>query len=577
MIVGVKSLVIALLGALSVAIPIATGALDAEALGKLTAAACLLLGALTSLAIGLLGAGGGLWRPGSTGVDLRRGKLVNAAPAGAGAVRELPGWLLRLLLGAAFLAIAASVLGNHGLARLRDELGGARPPSGRCKPPEAIAAVEEEAEPEAPPPPPVDQAGCALVRRAYQLGYAKSLGTCAPQPQPVAKPAPKVALELEPCTRRHLDEPFLHYAWRRWAEAAEWVQGVRPVAGSREQAAEMHTKLGYFRSLTASSGHALTSVPHAAHHLWIAMPDPEPPGALMRALGAHDCDGRFVEVPLWRRFGPGEESQLVQHALGQLLFSSRFGTTTACSNYTIHWGAPADSCARLLTDPEQFLREHEGWDEVAGVLDRRRRQLELRQLAQTLGRPHLPPEPPPATAVVSLSCLRIDPSLAKAEVTGKVAELAGQKLGVRQLRVPRVAVDGEGPIELVSQLAKLLAGAPPTSMTAIEELTDLPPPPEEGAEGVIADAPATTQPPPTSSSSPPSRAAALTPQQRVALLGGAGFSLARLEAIEGTDPFAGERWPLERPDLVEVYPFHRVLFSFIDGFRRSYHAQRGRL
>lgn len=590
MIVGVKSLVIAVLCALSVGVPVATGALGAESIGKLTIAACLLLGVLTSLTVGLLGSGGGLWRPGSDGVDLLRGKLVSAR---GGEVRELPGWLLRLMLGASFLAIAATVLGNHGIVRLRDELGGARPPSGRCKPPEAASAVEEEDdEPEQPPPPPVDQAGCALVRRAYQLGYAKTLGTCAPQQPVIVKAKPKLVEPIEPCTRRHLDEPFLHYAWRRWTEAADWAKGVRPVQGSREQAAEMRTKLGYFRSLTASSGHALTSVPHAAHHLWIAMPDPAPPSALMSTLGAHDCEARFVDVPLWRRFAPGEESKLVQHALGQLLFSSRFGTTTSCANYQIHWGASADACDRLLSDPEAFLREHGGWDEVAGVLDRRRRQLELRTLAQTLGRAHLPQEPPPAAAVVSLSCMRVDGAVAKAEVTGRVAELAGQKLGVRQLRVPRVATDGEGPLELVAQLAKLLAGAPPTSMTAIEELADLAPPPDEeaggdaaaagqgGAPGTVAAAPPATQPPPTSPAPPPSpsrAAVTLTPQQRAELLGGPGFSLARLEAIEGTDPFAGERWPLQRPDLIEVYPFQRVLFAFIDDFRRSYHAQRGRL
>ncbi len=593
MIVGVKSLVIAVLCALSIIIPIATGALGAESLGKLTIAACLFLGVLTSLTVGLLGSGGGLWRRGSDGVDLLSGKLVRSRTA---AVRELPGWLLRLMLGTSFLAIAASVLGNHGVVRLRDELGGARPPSGRCRPPEAAGAVEEEAEEPEPPPPPVDQAGCALVRRAYQLGYAKTLGTCAPQQPVIVKTEPKLAEPLEPCTRRHLDEPFLHYAWRRWTGAAGWAQGARPLQGSREQVAEMRTKLGYVGALTASSGHAMTSVPHASHHLWIALPDPQPPSALMRTLGAHDCDARFVDVPLWRRFAPGEESMLVQYALGQLLFSSRFGTTTSCANYQIHWGASADSCERLLADPEKFLREHEGWDEVAGVLDRRRRQLELRALARTLGRPHVPLEPPPAAAVVSLSCLRVDPVLARAEVTGKIAELAGQKLGVRQLRVPRVATDGAGPLELVAQLAKLLAGAPPTSMTALADLADLAPPPDGEAGAGAADAAAgqggapagmvaaTPAPPPPSTlpspppSTPVARAAmTLTPQQRVELLGGAGFSLARLEAIEGTDPFAGERWPLERPDLVEVYPFQRVLFTFIDGFRRSYYAQRGRL
>ena len=61
------------------------------------------------------------------------------------------------------------------------------------------------------------------------------------------------------------------------------------------------------------------------------------------------------------------------------------------------------------------------------------------------------------------------------------------------------------------------------------------------------------------------------------LLEGEGFPLARLEVLEPADPFAGARWPLRRADLAEIYPYQRFLFSFIDGFRRRYLAQRGRL
>jgi hypothetical protein len=639
--IGIKSLVIAVLCALSIGVLVATGMLGAAELGRLSVASCLVLGVLTSLCVGLIGAGGGLGRAGGAGLDLRRWALVaegelpgrspklrDAGDPGAPKVRQLPGWTLRLLLGATFLAIAAATLGNHGVVRLR-ELGAGGPPAGRCADPSAAAAAPEELdEPEPlPPPPPVDQAGCALVRRAYQLGYSSSLGSCAPKqaaaPVPVAR---KIAPPPEPCTRRQIDEPFLHYAWRRWAEAARWFSDVRPVAGSVKQAEEVRTKLGYFGALTASSGHALGAVPHAAHHLWIALPDPRPSNWLMKHLAGRDCEARYVEVPLWRRWKPGEEAALVEHALGQLLFSSRFGTTTACANYRFHWGAEAGACDRLLADAPAFLREQGEWDDVAGVLDRRSRQLELRTLARTLGR-HEPPEPPPATAVVSLSCVRVDPSLAVAEVTGKVAKVEGQPLGVRQLRLPKIAVEGDGPIELVAQLAKLLAGGAGTSGFD-DELAALTAEvegaaaadggataPEEGNAGAapvqpglrpapnpssIAN-PSTT--PTTAAATPappavpaPPRAPPLTAAQRVQLLDGAGFSLARLEALEGTDPFtapfaapfaaasagtgaasSGSRWPLQRPELVEIYPLQRSLFAFIDGFRRRYFAQRGRL
>lgn len=578
--IGIRSAALVLLCALSVGVPLATGALDLDELGRLSVASCLVLGALTSLGVGLVGIGGGLGRRGGAAFDLRRRIFVDDSPT----TPQLPGAVARLLLGLAFFTIAATALGNHGVVRLR-ELGAGGPPTGRCKPP---VAEEEEAgdEPEPPPPPPpVDQAGCALVRRAYQLGYAKSLGSCAPKtaaaPAPVAR---QVKAPPEPCTRQQLDEPFLHYAWRRWGEVLAWFGEVRPVRGSAAQAEEVRTKLEYFGSLTASSGHALSAVPHAAHHVWIALPDPRPASWLAKHLAGRDCEARYADVPLWRSWSPGQEGALIEHALGQLLFSSRFGTTTACANYRLHWGAGEGACDRLVKDPETFLKEQGQWEDVAGVLDRRRRQLELRALAEKLGK-HAPPEPPPAQAVVSLSCVRVDGALAKAEVSGEVAMVEGQRIGVRQLRLAKIAIGGDGPIEVVAQLAGLLAGGgaagAPGVLGELDELameaSDQAGEGEgEGGDGAAGGGAA--------ADASASRTAAVAPRlpplgaaQRQELLNGSGFALARLEALEGTDPFAGDRWPLARPELVAIYPLQRSLFSFIDGFRRRYFAQRGRL
>ena len=58
---------------------------------------------------------------------------------------------------------------------------------------------------------------------------------------------------------------------------------------------------------------------------------------------------------------------------------------------------------------------------------------------------------------------------------------------------------------------------------------------------------------------------------------GEDFLLARLDPLIDADPFRGARAPLARPELVELYPFEHHLHGFIDGFRRRYLAQRGRL
>jgi hypothetical protein len=55
------------------------------------------------------------------------------------------------------------------------------------------------------------------------------------------------------------------------------------------------------------------------------------------------------------------------------------------------------------------------------------------------------------------------------------------------------------------------------------------------------------------------------------------LSLAYLDAALEASPFDGARWPLERPELVAIYPFETHLHAFVEDFRRVYLAQRGRL
>lgn len=490
--------------------------------------------AVLSALVAAVATAGGLREPSRVAFDVRSGRLA-FAPAERAArwqPRELPAWLARGLLALALLLTAAATIGEHGVHRLR-ALASESPPSGRCKAPEAplVASVEEP-----DPPPPVDQAGCALVRRAYALGYSKSLGTCA-EPSPVAaRPvaaAPSAA--PAPCERRHVDEPFLHFAWRRWAEMLEGTRGADPIAGASEMASEVAVRLEWLEPLTASSGHALGATAHASHHLWIqaAAPADEASGWLSPPPHRR-CEERYGKLPLWPRWHSGQEGAAVEHALAQLLFSARFGTAVACAAYHLHWSAPADSCAALRADPRRFLETHGAWADVAGVLDRRRRALELRALAARLGKP-LPAEPPPASAVVSLSCLSVEPALARPTVEGHTVRVVGQEVGVRHLRVPAISLDDVGTIELLSGLAELLAGAPTL---------------------------------PLSSEAAP--AAPSEPAQEE-------FSLLHLEPLESTDPFAGEHALLQRAELRPIYPYHRVSLRFIEDFRRRYLAQRGRL
>lgn len=487
--------------------------------------------------VAALATSSGLREPSRIAFEVRRARLA-FAPAERGATwqpRELPGWLARGFLTLALLVAAAATIGEHGVHRLR-ALAAEGPPAGRCKDPEAAVAVALD-EPE-PPPPPVDQAGCALVRRAYALGYSKSLGTCATPAPVAARPAPSTQVAAPaPCERRQVDEPFLHFAWRRWAELVEGVVEAEPLAGASAQAQEIATRLEWLEPLTAASGHALGATAHASHHLWIQLAAPPDEAGWLAAPPHRRCEERYGALPLWPRWRPGQEGPALEHALAQLLFTARFGTAVTCASYHLHWDAPAAACAALRADPRRFLEAHGAWTDVGGVLDRRRRMLELRALATRLDRP-LPPEPPPASAVVSFSCISLDPALSRPKIEGHTVRVAGQEVGLRHLRLPAIALDDAGSLELLARLAELLAGPSSSVPRAAGEAA--------GGDALLASAPG-------------------------------AFSLTRLEALEATDPFAGERWPLQRAELREIYPYHRVLLRFIEDFRRRYLAQRGRL
>jgi hypothetical protein len=258
--------------------------------------------------------------------------------------------------------------------------------------------------------------------------------------------------------------------------------------------------------------------------VWINLPDPRGAREWL-TLEPPRCDERYEDLETWPALD--EPSALVEHVIGQLLFSTSFGKAPAsCRDATIHWGAPADACTRGFDD--------ETLAAVRSVLDRRRRQLEARALADELGEKTTIAEPPAPGAVVSLQCFVVDPG-GTGRVAATVTEIDGEAIEIREVRVPSVRVDGAGPIEVYGALASLLAS---------------------GAYAGPAD-----------------RVTSGAPVE----LAGDDYLLTRLDALQDADPFLGASSPLERDDLLEVYPFHRHLLGFVDAFRRRYQAQRGRL
>jgi hypothetical protein len=532
--IGVKSVATIVLSAILIALGGSRHAFDAAYLGHLSAGACFLVGLVASLAVALVGVG---WRfnvRSKTAVTLVGGRL---ALVDAPRPRELPGVVQRLVLLAGVASVVLGPLGNHAAARiaqLPDELA-APAPSEYCMPEPAVTAA-----PEATPPalPAAEPPGCALVKRAFQLGYAKTLGACAPKQQ-AAPTVVSPVTKREVCTRRQLDEPVLHYGFRRVAGAFHAATSVAPVAATQHRVREVRTHMTFLDGLLADIGHAITGTPHAAHHLWINLPDPHPAQVRDRFVGAPRCGQRFADLPLWPAWRPGDEAQLVEHVLGQLLFATRFGTTASCSDYVIHWDAAPDTCRQLATDPIAMLDRDGALTGIRAVLDRRTRQLELGQLASALGR-QPPAAPPQAAAIVSLSCFIVDPGVASAApgpgpgaATGTTVAIDGDAVGLREIHVPGVRTGEDGPIDVYAALGVLFAGKD-------------------------------------------SRFASAAASEPIETNGGE-FLLVRVDPLIDSDPFRGAREPLRRPELLEIYPFQLHLHAFIDSFRRRYLVQRGRL
>jgi hypothetical protein len=548
--IGLKSVAAVALSAPLVALAAWRHALDPSTLRHQSPGACFLAGLVAGLAVALLGVGWRFELRSRSALAVVRGRPRRVERLAEGArPRELPAMVQRALLLVGFAGVAIPGLGNHAAARIAQLPGelAAPAPSEYCMP--APATPGAPAGPAAPPSP-VDQPGCALVLRAYQLGYAKTLGACAPrQAAPTAAPAP--AAKREVCTRRQLDEPSLHYGFRRVAAAARAAASVDPAAAADHRVTETRTHLDYLDGLLADIRHAITGSPHAAHHLWVNLPDPHPRSPASWFIGRERCSQQFADLPLWPAWQPGDEARLVEHVLGQLLFATRFGTTASCSDYVVHWDAPPDTCRRLAADPIAALDRDGALTGLRAVLDRRRRQREIGALAQALGRPP-PVAPPAAGAIASLACFVVDPAAGPTagpgrDATGTTISLDGDALSLREIHVPAVRTGGDGPIDVYAALALLLSGPGGDLAAAVRP----PEPVEPGGAGGSA--------------------------PRGISLAGDDFLLTRLDPLIDADPFRGARAPLGRPELIEVYPFEHHLHGFIDGFRRRYLAQRGRL
>jgi hypothetical protein len=432
-------------------------------------------------------------------------------------VADLPPRVIHALYIAIVLGVALIGLDNRAVALLREVPSRLdRSSIEYCKPPEPPRH-------ETPP-----SQGCKLVERAYRLGYAKSLGSCAPAE------AKREASQV--CTRRQLDEPYLHYAWRRLADRAAGLATADASPGDLDR---FEHQLDHLPAIVDSTLDTVAMRPRSSHHLFTNLPDPRPDlRDRADALLERSCGARLAHLPHFPRMedGPTGPSKLLEHVLAQLMFNPRYKPIVAqCDEVIVHWDAPPDSCARLAAGP---LAARDVRDAARGVLDLRATRAETRALDPARAR-----ELPPAQRIVSFQCLMFDPAAEPAPPVERSLALDGERLAVREVRMKPLVGDGGSQIRLYKQLAALMApGFGYGRLTSNQAIGAAP------EEAALADA--FRQP---------------------------AFGLTKLDLLRDADLFLGNDWLARRPELLEVYPFHLHLQNFIEIFRRQYRQHEGRL
>jgi hypothetical protein len=221
--------------------------------------------------------------------------------------------------------------------------------------------AEDKSDPNAP--------GCALIRRAYALGYAKDLGECGAK----ARRASAV------CTLRQRDEPFFHYAWRLLDKSWRGFRQSTDPEHLRGMKRDFDERVVQLSELGTARRQILSSAPHASHHIWTNLPDPGD-----GAFEAESCADRYRSLPHRPPAAPDPKrpSKVFEHAMAELLFESSYEPAAgSCREYHVHWGAPEDACQRLAKAPEAFLGQSGAMTDIRATLDRQRLVTQLDSLA----------------------------------------------------------------------------------------------------------------------------------------------------------------------------------------------------
>lgn len=400
--------------------------------------------------------------------------------------------------------------------------------------------------------------GCELIYRAFELGYVKDLGTCAPD---------KKEEKLELCTLRQVDEPYLHYSWRHFMMV---LDGVRR-SFSKGHLIENHknafdAQIKHIDTLAGRLTHIVRSAPKASHHIFTNLPPPQ--GMISyywnEWFRPNDCMSRYRTLPHTIDIAPDEDraaSRIFDHVYGQMLFNPKYDDIAGdCKEYKIHWNSPVDSCEQLSRDPIQFIKSMGIEKDIQVVLNRVDEAKDFARLHEKLSELDVFSTAPPKAILARNDSGELKP---RAEVSpetvisfqcfmkaDKEGGLMSQERVFKYNNLEFKARDVQfflKPHRIHVDMYKAFSQAMAEGFSYIGYLS------HEGqgqANGwrVTAESFAKNE-----------------------------YPLSQLEYLKGADIFYANEWLQEREDLLEVYPYYHHLYHFIKLFRQQYRMQRTRI
>ena len=476
---------------------------------------------------------------------------------------DISRWYLRILLFFSTFMIALLTMNNRGLQLLTryDE---------QLKTPESHFCQDEEPEEEDDP----SKAGCDLILKAWQMGYVKDLGTCAPDEEEEILQAI--------CKKRQKDEPWLHYSYRKLLSATDFLGRYLGDDFSLRSSKRFDRQVLDLQTLGDQQVLALTNKPRSAHHIWTNLPNPRGVwGEVLEFLGGgNDCLEDWTSMNPVLKIHEADDyakAQTYKHSVGHMLFNSTHQSGVGyCREYTIHWGASLSTCDDLVAEPEAVLSEEGALPEVQNILRRYRNRLTLDDLKRDIKEF----DPKTSDDFQRLQAL-IDSVGEKKDSKKKDSEKEIKPKSVDQVvsfqcifiddknkasnRKQSFVYDREGfPVyTLAFQGNQLVTEA---------ENRFHPTPLRQLGPGLVPDFSYGQW---MSKERPDLESAKDDIRSRLSAPG--DMMLTRLEYLKNADIVLGHKWINKREDLLEVYPWYLHLHHYVKVFRERYQEKRGRL